>query len=157
MATGSWDNTTIVYDIVNENLCYKITSHSHPVNDVLFVRPSNSSGLCLLTASSDKYIILWGLSALSDSNLRVGGSPPQLRTFIGHEDCVRGLYQSPTSTDLFYSVSNDQFIHCWNINDGNKLQTMCGHLHFIYTIARISDNRFMTSGEDTTIRVWDQV
>ncbi|KAJ6221723.1 hypothetical protein RDWZM_000268 [Blomia tropicalis] len=155
LASGSWDTTAIVYDVESDKVRFRIMAHSQAIQDVAFLNPSIANRrLCLLTISSDKSCILWDISSNDPSSF--GLSPVQLRTYLGHEDCVRGCLIEP-ARDCFYTVSNDTTIKCWNITTTEEMSTMIGHTHFIYRIAPLGNNMFMTCGEDTTIRLWSMI
>lgn len=119
-----------------------ITAHTESVNDVLFV-----SGDRLLTASSDKSIMLWDISH--------NGFASHIVAFNGHEDCVRSLLQLENLPGIFFSSSNDQTVRSWDLNTHLPLNIYAGHSHFIFKIAQLDTmNHFISAGEDKTICIW---
>lgn len=147
IASGSWDHTTIVFKLDAQNQLIKmlkIVGHQESVMDVQFIRSD-----LLLTASSDRSIVLWNL------NIVPGGSAQQQQAFQGHEDCVRGLLLSKHE-DGFYSISNDQTVRYWNMNSGMCERTYVGHEHFIFNINRLTKEYFLTCGENNAIIIWNE-
>ncbi|OTF82414.1 phospholipase A-2-activating protein-like protein [Euroglyphus maynei] len=122
----------------------KIVGHEESVMDLQFIRSD-----LLLTASSDRSIVLWNLNTV------LGGSVQQQQAFQGHEDCVRGLMLSKHE-DGFYSISNDQTIRYWNMTNGMCERIYVGHEHFIFNINRLNKEYFITCGENNAVIVWNE-
>lgn len=150
LASGSWDKSAIVYSFDHSTgemkISSKISSHMEAVMDVAFLATNR-----LLTASSDRSIILWDIGEQSEQLLH----PVQLCTYMGHEDCVRGLLLEQ-AMNCFYSISNDQTIRKWNISSGSCEKIFVGHPHFIFGIAPLDGDHFITCGENNVAFVWNK-
>jgi phospholipase A-2-activating protein len=71
--------------------------------------------------------------------------------YTGHTDCVRGL---ATNKDYFFSCSNDGTVIQWQLNNPNPIKRYNITESFIYSIFA-SNNIFVTSGEDRSLRIHD--
>ncbi|CDW56172.1 phospholipase A 2 activating protein [Trichuris trichiura] len=139
LASGSWDCTARVWRPNDEWAEY--IGHSGTVWAVAFLKFEGK--LRLLSASADKLIFLWGDDCCP------------LRSYHGHTDCVRGLYV--TSSQQFYSCSNDGTIRMWQADYASSLRTYTGHEHFIFSISSRETLPYFASGsEDHTVRVWEK-
>ena len=67
---------------------------------------------------------------------------------------VRGLVSLRPNELL--SCANDATIRQWNIQSGTCHQVYYGHSNYIYSIARLSMDSFVTSSEDASVRVWKE-
>ncbi|KAH9423375.1 hypothetical protein DERP_003654, partial [Dermatophagoides pteronyssinus] len=147
IASGSWDHTAIVFKLDQQNKLIKlmkINGHQESVMDLQFIRSD-----LLLTASSDRTIVLWNLNNVLDAVVQ------QQQLFQGHEDCVRGLMLSKHE-DGFYSISNDQTIRYWNLTSGQCERIYIGHEHFIFNINRLTKEYFLTCGENNSVIIWNE-
>lgn len=94
---------------------------------------------------------------------------------LGHTDCVRAL--TVASPETFLSCANDASIRLWT-NHGECINTFFGHTNYIYRLIflllhilnlyvlnikfafsicsnpSVDNQCFVTSGEDSTVRVW---
>ena len=43
----------------------------------------------------------------------------------------------------------------WNITDGTLVKSISGHKSKIYAFVRLSENKYASSGDDGTIKIWD--
>lgn len=142
VASGSWDHTAIVYEVNNFVLkkLYVISGHTESVMDLHFINMNS-----LLTGSSDRSIILWELQQMGAI---------QLQSFVGHEDCVRGIMFSEQHKG-FYSISNDQTIRFWNLETTMTDKIFVGHQHFIFHINKLSNEYFVSCGENHAVLLWN--
>ncbi|RWS17113.1 phospholipase A-2-activating protein-like protein [Dinothrombium tinctorium] len=134
IASGSWDNTAIVWKDC-KSVC-TLVGHEAAVWGTAFIVNE------LLTASADKTLKLWDI-----------GTGKCKVTFTGHSDCVRGI--TVLSEDQFLSCSNDATVRQWK-KSGEPIATFYGHDNFIYSISSFYDHKFVTCSEDRTVRIWNQ-
>ncbi len=71
-------------------------------------------------------------------------------------DVCRALAKIPeghSTNGQLLSASNDGVIRVWTLN-GDLISELHGHEAFIYSLAVLPDGKFVSSGEDRTVRVW---
>lgn len=135
--SASWDNTGCIWNFVNKEPITTFKGHQAAVWSIIEINDG-----FIATASADKTIGLWNKSGA------------KLKTLTGHTDCVRDLVAC--GQDSFLSCANDATIRLWTIN-GECLNTYYGHNNYIYSICMnpsVGPECFVTSGEDSTVRVW---
>ncbi|ETO07348.1 Pfs, NACHT and WD domain protein [Reticulomyxa filosa] len=78
-----------------------------------------------------------------------------VKAISAHPNRINSVKFSPNGTKVI-SASNDKTIQVWDIESGNKIQTLEGHLHFVNDAKFSPDGNIVVSGsEDKTIRLWD--
>ena len=139
IASGSWDNTVIVWKCWEKFAHLK--GHSGPVWAVCIFHSSDGEEI-VVSGSADKTIKLWKKGEC-------------LRTIQAHEDCVRGI--SKIDDSRFVSCSNDSTLKIWNIHSGQAIFTFAGeHSSFIYSVKYLAKfNLFASSGEDRKLVFWN--
>lgn len=71
-------------------------------------------------------------------------------------DVCRALAKIPEghiSGGQLLSASNDSVIRAWTLK-GDLVSELHGHEAFIYSLAVLPDGKFVSSGEDRTVRIW---
>jgi phospholipase A-2-activating protein len=71
-------------------------------------------------------------------------------------DVCRALVKIPeqhSTNGQLLSASNDGVIRIWTLK-GDLVSELHGHEAFIYSLAVLPDGKFVSSGEDRTIRIW---
>jgi len=140
--SGSWDTTCILWNGINGEKVSVIFGHQAAVWATAFM------GDMLLTASADKTIRSWTQEA------------QLVQTFIGHDDCVRGI--ACVNDEFFMTCSNDGTLKRWHINRGLVKSYSC-HDSFIYSMAWVEEADadqgkkkigFISVSEDRTMKVW---
>ncbi|KAJ4435996.1 hypothetical protein ANN_18620, partial [Periplaneta americana] len=138
--SASWDATARLWKTNGStNAIVTLTGHQAAVWSVIQLQTLGD----IVTGSADKTIKIWSKDGLIRS------------TLTGHTDCVRGL--TATSGNEFLSCANDATIRHWNASTGTCLSTFYGHSNYIYSISVFPGagvNNFVTSGEDRTVRIW---
>jgi WD40 repeat protein len=143
LATGSWDNTAIIWDWKNqtEMTHFKIEYSSINALDI------SPNGEILATGSNDNNVILWQVR-----------NQTKLHTLRGHKGFFAGVNGVKFSPDGQYvaSCGGDKTIYIWNVNNGQKISNLFGHERWISAIAFSPDGQYIASGSaDKTVKIWD--
>ena len=139
LATGSIDNTVILWNLQTGELVRTLEGHTAAVNQVAF----SPDGRLLASASGDSTVRLW---KISDGSL--------LQTLEGHTAWVNSVAFSSDGT-LLASASGDNTIRLWKISDGSLLQTLEGHTDWVNSVVFSPDDSFLASASaDHTVRIW---
>ena len=140
LATGSIDETIVLWEVATGRELRTLRGHTWAVADVAF----SPDGRFLASGSADKTVKLWDVA-----------SGRELRTFTGHSRVVELVVFSPDSRSLA-SGSADHTIKLWGVATGRELRTLVGHTGSIAAIAFSPDgSRLISGGEDQTVKLWD--
>ncbi|PSN72479.1 PFU-domain-containing protein [Corynespora cassiicola Philippines] len=137
--SGGWDQEARVWEVGNWGTSTVLEGHQAAVWAVLAYDAST-----IITGCADKQIRIF----------RPDGS---LVRAIQTGDVVRALCRLPAnhpSGAHFASAGNDAVIRLWSTN-GRQIQELHGHDNFIYSLAAFPDGKIASSGEDRTVRVWE--
>ncbi|MEB3829239.1 serine/threonine-protein kinase [Phormidium sp. CCY1219] len=144
LASGSADNTVMIWDLSSGERISTLKGHSDLVLSVTF---SPRSPL-LASSSRDKNIILWDASR-GDRIRTLGG------WFSGHSELVNSLTFSPDGSTLA-SGSWDRKLILWDSSTGKRIRTLRGHSNWVYSVAFSPDGSTLASGSrDTTLMLWN--
>lgn len=140
--SGSWDKTARVWK--NWECVAVLGGHLQAVWAVLAVDEDR-----VITASADKIIRLWSISQPKEP----------IAIFAGHGDAVRGLRLLPGGTS-FASCSNDGTVNVYSLASSSAqnqpTRTFSGHTSFVYSLTVLPNGQLASSGEDRSIRVWQE-
>ena len=143
IASGSWDNTIILWNMgTRQPSGSPLSGHSDAVSSVTF----SPDGKMLASGSWDKTIILWD----------VGKHKPIVQLSGGHAGAVSSVVFSPDGKTLV-SGSIDTTIVLWDLatHQPKKLQ-LTGHTGGVTSLAFSLDGKILASGSwDNTIILWD--
>ncbi|KAL9080057.1 MAG: hypothetical protein Q9159_007666, partial [Coniocarpon cinnabarinum] len=141
LVSGSWDGSAMVWNVAKGESTATLEGHSGNVWDVL--------------AFDDSKIITG--PACADHSIRVFSTNGELlHTIGGGGEIVRALCKLPSnhaSGAQFASAGNDSVIRLWTI-DGREVAQLHGHENFIYSLATLPSGEIVSSGEDRTVRIW---
>jgi len=140
LASGSYDYSIKIWKKVNETwfeFLRKLTNHAGEVNS-LAVLPNGM----FASASSDKSIRIWNQNTLEC-----------VRILADHINAVTGLAVLEKS-ECFVSISFDRTAIVWDSYSFVKIEILKTSA-FLYSISLYSDDSFLTSDEERTIKLWD--
>jgi WD40 repeat protein len=143
LASGSWDNTIILWDVgTHQAISQPLTGHTSGVSSVAF----SPDGQTLASGSGDKTIILWNVTTL-----QVLGQP-----LTGRVSYVSRVAFSPDGKTLA-SGSADNTIIFWDVTTRQTLgQPFAGHTSYVSSVAFSPDGKTLASGSgDNTIILWN--
>ena len=139
LASGSSDNTIILWDVATGGYLKTLSGHSENVLSVAF----SQDGKILASGSSDNTIRLWDA---------VTGQHQKILT--GHTDSVFSVAFSPDSK-ILASGSLDNTIRLWDVAT-REYKTLTEHSENVWSVAFSPDGKTLASGSlDGTIRLWD--
>jgi WD40 repeat protein/formylglycine-generating enzyme required for sulfatase activity len=140
LATGSLDDTIMLWDAQSGNRLRMLTGHEWGVGSVAF----SPDGGTLASGSGDDTIKLWDVE-----------TGALLRTLTGHEGEVYSVAFSPDGRALA-SGGHDDTIKLWDADSGELLRTLTGHAGSVFSVAFSPDGRTLATGSrDDTIKLWD--
>lgn len=137
LISGSWDCQIKIWDIYNGNLIKTLSDHEKAIWCLKCVKGYK----LMLSGSADTKIILW-----KDYYYK--------KQFIGHKQSIRDIIIL-NDKRTFISCGNDNMIIKWDIINGTKLHLIGEHDNFIYSLLYLSENCFISVGEDGIIKIWE--
>ena len=156
VVSGGCDKQLRVWDVKSGYCIYVLDGHTSTIRclKVLHNRPIAVSG------SRDSTLRVWDIQR-----------GKLLRTLNGHEESVRcldvcgnqavsGSYDATCrvslSSKLFILQPIEWTNQLWNIDTGECLHVLRGHIHQIYSVA-FNGQYIASGGMDTIVRLWDPV
>ncbi len=140
LASGSWDDTVILWDVNTGEERRTLTGHTGDVESVSF----SPDGRTLASGSWDDTVILWDVN-----------TGEERRTLTGHTGDVNTVSFSPDGRTLA-SGSDDRTVILWDVNTGEERRTLTGHTGDVNTVSFSPDGRTLASGsDDDTVILWD--
>jgi guanine nucleotide-binding protein subunit beta-2-like 1 protein len=108
----------------------------------------------IVTASRDKTLIKWDVSATSRTSV-LAGKP--VKSLVGHSDFVQDV-QCSQAGDFALSGSWDNTLALWDLRSGDRLRVFKGHSNDVLSVAFSPTCRLIVSGSrDGSIRVWNTI
>ena len=138
IAAACGDGAIRLWNVETEELVVELRGHSRRVFAVCFAPDS----LRLASASEDGTARVWDVAN--------GRCIAVLR----HPLRVNGVAWTRDACGLA-TVSADAILRLWNPVDGGGVRELVGHRDAVWSVSRLSDNRFVTASADATARVWD--
>jgi WD40 repeat protein len=158
-ASGSSDQTAIVWDVPSGKSIATLKGHTSSVNGVAF----SPDGKLLASASGDKTIKLWSISEGSNPK-EPQQSPdpeskdPKARATLGagHTSLVLCAAYSPNGKLLASSGFKEKVIKLWEVSSGRHVGTLTGHKEDVRQLAFSPDSSVLASASaDKTLKLWD--
>ena len=148
LASGSADNTVIMWDLFGGTPLYTLRAHINAVNSLAYYPITDNA---IVSASDDGSILLW--------DPRQGDIQQIL---AGHTGAVNSVVFSRDGNYLA-SASNDNTIIVWDFQNNSigvawkKSRTITDHTGLVYSLAFSPDARTLVSGglNDNTIMLHD--
>ena len=137
LASGSADNTIILWDATTGQYKQTLIGHKRAVYSIAF----SPDGTTLASGSWDRTIKLWDTATWKYRH-----------TLVGHEKVVYCVAFSPDG-QILASGGADKAIILWDTNTGKHVETLVKHNKSIYGIAFSPDGQTLVSGSaDKRIR-----
>jgi WD40 repeat protein len=137
LASGSSDNSVIIWDLESGQPVQILHGHTDIVNSIAW-----SADGRLASASKDRSIIIWDLES---------GEPAQ--NLVGHTNGVTSVAWS--ADGRLASGSRDQIVILWDLATGQPEQTMVGHTNAVNSVAWSLDGWLASASQDKSLIIWD--
>jgi WD40 repeat protein/serine/threonine protein kinase len=139
MASGSFDNSIRIWDVVTGHTLKTLNGHTGGVMAVAF----SPDGTSLVSGGGDWSMRIWDVATGTTRS-----------TITGHTNVVTAVAWSPDGTTLA-SASVDRTVRLWNAATGRVTATLSGHTGPVWALAYSPDGRTLASASaDKTIRLW---
>jgi WD domain, G-beta repeat len=150
LASGSWDKTIIVWDVVTRTQLATLSGHKSWVMALAVYSNPSTSYECLASGSRDGTIVLWDPREYC-----------ALATLCGHDAPVYSLCvcRNSSGADILASGGSDKVIR--DLTTHETLFTLAGHGHAVSSLSVFTNADalpMLVSGcslGDETLRVWD--
>jgi len=179
LATGHWDNTVRVWNLITGKLLNRFV-HGEDVSAVAF----SPDGRYVALGCADNKVRLWDLQVTTEratcrgnvygrialavaqnGMVATGGAKHTVklwnpktgeeRELKGHRQHVVSVAFAPDGKTLA-SSSEDQTVKLWSVPDGRLLRTLSGHKGDVSAVAYSPDGTRLASGGDFgELRVWN--
>ena len=141
LASGSHDNTIVLWDVETRKPVGQLTGSSVAITSIAF----SPDGKTLASVGYDKTIILWDVA----SRLPIG------QPLLGHSNVVSSVAFSPDGK-ILASGSYDNNIVLWDMETRRSIGQLTGHSNAISSIAFSPDGKTLVSSSyDNTVVWWD--
>ncbi|KAK9719769.1 Lissencephaly-1 [Basidiobolus ranarum] len=162
LVSASNDQSVKIWDVASGECKLDLRGHEHVVECAIFAptlaypfikeligingtttKEQPLPGQYIASGSRDKTIKLWDASGQC------------IRTFIGHDNWIRGLVFHPSGKFLI-SASDDKTLKIWEIKTGRCVKTLEAHSHFVTCAAFNSLSPVVATGSvDQSIKIWE--
>ncbi|KXS21676.1 WD40 repeat-like protein [Gonapodya prolifera JEL478] len=140
LASGSMDNSVMVWNFKPQLRAFRFVGHKAPVTCVHF----SPSGNLLASSSRDSTARLWTPNVKGD-----------VTAFKAHSSAVRSVRFSHDGEAILTS-SDDKTVKLWSTSRTKFQFTLAGHLNWVRSAQFSPDSRLVLSGsDDKTVRLWD--
>lgn len=153
LASGSLDKTVKLWDVTTGKLIHTLTGHAASVQSVAF----SPDGAIIASGGWDQSVKVWNTA-----------KGILIRTIHGNCDVINSLIITALPPDFTLSkrgyqtiiATGTQFdsrIKLWDLQTGQRVQTLAGHDDSAVTALAISPDgkTLASSGWDNTVRVWN--
>jgi U3 small nucleolar RNA-associated protein 13 len=167
LVSGSKDRTARVWaSHEGEYKCIAICEgHAESIGAVAMSRKPDNASRFMFTASQDRTVKMWDLTALSTDAVRDPIKPKSLATLRIHEKDINALDLAPNDRFLA-SGSQDKLVKVFEVDfsvaasgaaGAIKLLGTCkGHRRGVWTVKFSKTDRIVASGAaDRTVRLWN--
>jgi WD40 repeat protein/serine/threonine protein kinase len=140
IASGSWDKTVQIWDVVTSRAILTYTGHTHTVKAVAW----SPHGTYIVSGSWDNTVHIW--SSTTGTVVLV---------YQGHTAQVEATAWSPDGTSIA-SAGHDGTVQVWKIDQRGTVLTYRGHSGPVWSVAWSPDGRHLAStSSDGTVQIWE--
>ena len=137
LATGSWDETVKLWDVVTRS---SIATVQHPSR--VYSMAFSPDGEILASGSRDGTVRLWDV-----------GTREQIGILDGHTNEVFSVAFSPDGALL---ATGDETVKLWDVERREQIGALQGHTSSVHSLAFSHDDSTLASGaSDGTVLLWD--
>jgi WD40 repeat protein len=154
LVSVSNDNILRLWDINNGQELLTLKGHLNNISSVSF----SPDGKRLASGSRDKTVKLWDLNTGQELLTLKGYMSVQYGISLNSRwfpDPSNSIAFSPNGSKLA-SGSDGHMVKLWDLNTGQELQSLKGHLGVVTSVAFSPDGeRLATGSKDKTVKLWD--
>lgn len=145
IASGSWDNTILVWDSLLGNTLFTFRAHR-----IVFSLDWSPEENILVSGGYDGTVLVW-----DTSQTRKLFSSRKQSAYRGHQGAVYAVACSPAGGAIA-SAGNDKTVQIWNPKTHSKIVTYRDHNGAVFALAWSPDGKKIASaGEDRTVKIWN--
>ena len=142
LATGSWDGTVKLWDVVTERDIATLRVHTAGITSVAF---SPIDATLLATGSKDWTVRLWDVE-----------TERNIATLKEHTARITSVAFSPIDATLLATGSWDRTVKLWDVETERNIATLKEHTDAVNSVAFSSDGSTLAAGLwDRTMKLWD--
>jgi len=144
LASGSRDNTIMIWDAATGENLQTLTGHAGPVRAVAF----NADCQYLASVADDQTVKLWDLEKGAERRTLPGA------VTTGYFWPTKGLAFSPDGRRL--AAGSDDTVKIWDVESGRELFTIeDAPSRFMLGLAFSPDGRYLARSSNTKVKIWD--
>jgi len=151
IATGSSDNTVMVWDVAEGERLLTLRGHHSRIWDL----SSTNNHDRLLSASGDSTVKIWNTSSLENETEK--GNEEPVHTYTGHDGDIYSVEYHPRQTH-FVTGGYDKTLQLFDTVTGQVVKKFTGHTSAVSrALFNPHGNLIVSGSKDCTIRFWDIV
>lgn len=167
LATGSEDNTAIIWDVESGRKRWTLSGHGYTARKKLLHKGPEGTTVVTWDDTGPKRCTVCFVGFSADRKHAITGSQDgtvklwdlttgkEVSTVITQEPGFNSVAMSPDGQYIATGVSNGE-VRFWSTSTGEILATLPGHTDAVVCIAFSPDGgRIATGSHDKTIRLWD--
>lgn len=140
LLSAAQDARVKLWSVYGDRACLRtFIGHSKPVKDVVF----DATGRSFVSVAYDRWLKAWDTET------------GQCTASIEHRGLLYCARFSPRSADTILAGAQDKRVLQWDLRSRQLVLSYDQHTDAVNTITFLDDDRFMTTSEDRSVRIWE--